>query len=369
MRPFQIGEFQRHRVTKPFRKFCPVAAVYKIEDVDTAVLWSSGKRLILLDVDNTLTHWRSEEISAEVRGWIAQARNQGFQLCILSNTRHPERLERLAKELDIPALRGKFKPSRDMFLTALERFKATAESSVMIGDQLLTDIFGANRTGIDAIWLERLGHHEFIGTRVNRWLEGHIVRWLYNALATPVDAEPEPATAKKPFWERTIVKQFAKFAVVGGTSFIIDAGLTGLFVNGVFIHGRRLCDIIGDQMLGAFPSLSHSSIAWVTDPTKLGAAPLGAVASLVAMLNSFIWNRSWTFETRGADERLAQLRRFLVVSFIGYGIQVAVSSAVFGVQSESNVKTTTIAKAVGAIVAAFWNFGGQRMYAFRKRHR
>ena len=369
MKEFRVGTFERHRVVSPLRSFCPTESAHHLLDVNLAGLYKRGKRLLLLDVDNTMTHWRSDEISSEVRDWIAQAKQLGFHLCILSNTRHPERVFRLAESLDIPALRGKFKPSRSMYLEALDKFDTDADAAIMVGDQLLTDVFGANRSGIEAIWIRPLGAREFRGTKISRWIERRLVYWLYNALATPIDSEPEAPVLEhgKPFFERTVIKQLVKFAIVGGTSFAIDAGLSYLLTTHLKFNSELISPKIGAGVLQIAGGLRH--IAWFQDAKTSGTTLMSAFASLVAIVNSFIWNRWWTFETRGSEERLTQLRRFLVIAVIGYLIQNAVFATLASMMHITQGPRVILAKVPAAAIAAFWNFGGQRLYAFRKKRR
>jgi HAD superfamily phosphatase (TIGR01668 family) len=367
VRKFRVGTFERQRVASPLRPFCPIESTEHVRDVNLAGLFARGKRLLLLDVDNTLTHWRSEEISAEVREWIAQAKQLGFKLCILSNTRHPDRLERLAGSLDVPALRGRFKPSRGMYLEALDKFECEAAEAIMVGDQLLTDVLGANRSGIEAIWVQPMGTREFKGTRISRWIERRLVYWLYNEMSTPMDAEGDEPQIEhaKPFFERTIVKQIVKFGIVGGTSFVIDAGLSYVLTTKLWYHGVLISPQLGAKMLDIAPWLTN--IKWFQDAPTSGTTLMSAFASLLAILNSFFWNRRWTFETRGPEERLAQLRRFFVIAIGGYLIQNALFASLTAIEHITQGPGVILAKVPAAAIAAFWNFLGQRLYAFRKK--
>lgn len=181
MSRFQTGTFNRERL-KLFRKLCPCQAVQSIYEVDLDDLKAKGKKLILLDVDNTLLPWKSEQIPDELFEWVAAIRQAGMQLCILSNTRRPARLARIAARLDIDFIRDKFKPSRRMYELALARYKAEKCEAVMIGDQLFTDVLGANRTGIDAIWVKPIARKEFAGTKISRLGERLVCRRLYRTM-------------------------------------------------------------------------------------------------------------------------------------------------------------------------------------------
>jgi len=65
----------------------------------------------------------------------------------------------------------------------------------MIGDQLLTDIFGGNRMGMHTIMVHTLSDSEFFVTRINRWIEALIRAWLVRQGRWPA---LKPAAAQQP---------------------------------------------------------------------------------------------------------------------------------------------------------------------------
>lgn len=350
------GEFRREDMPSRLRRFSPDEAVHRLTDIDVDTLATEGKSLILIDVDNTLLPWRSEEISDETKAWVDRAKEDGFDLCILSNTRNKERLARIAKILDIPFILDKFKPSTRMYEMALEKFKKEPTDAVMIGDQLLTDVLGANRAGIDAIWVERMASKEFPGTRfLSRNVERLLGVFLYRYFQHPED---EPAPIREGFFQRKVVRQFAKFLVVGGTSFIIDYCVRMTLMYGIPVDGKPLGEVGGQ---------------WVINSTGYGQGgqpedafvPVAAfVAACLAIVNSFIWNRRWTWRIRGAEDRKAQFAKFATVSLIGMVINVVLTT-VFYTIIPGDKAALRIATVLAAGCVAVWNFVGQRVYAFR----
>jgi uncharacterized protein len=360
---WRTGEFDRSLVPEIFHRFVPAHAVNTLVDIDLKKLWDGGKRLIMLDVDHTIVKWKAEEFAEPVLQWIAEAKKLGFDLCIISNTRRPARLGRLSKILEIETVKGKFKPSAEMFHLALAKFNRKPEEAVMIGDQMMTDILGANRAGINAIWVKKMDGKEFVGTKVNRFVERILRSVIYKALITPVDEEADPAAVEqtKPVAERTLVKQIIRFCIVGGTSFIIDVGLTFFFMRGITIHGTALSIVLGDWLRATAPGLFSFS----KDAAGASAPILGGCASLVAMYNSFVWNRAWTFEQKGSAEKLAHLRRFYAVSITGAVWNTIIFSAFVNIIPGHVNRSIAIAKVIAAFIVAIWNFLGQRYYAFR----
>lgn len=185
MRPWQSGTFDRERISPVWHPFLPTQAIDSIHSIDLQVLHETGKRLLLLDVDNTLVVWQSEDLSEEVYHWIQEAKRLGFLVCILSNTNRVERLQRICSHLGVDYIRGRMKPSRVMYRLALVKYQVHANQAIMVGDQLMTDVLGANRSGIDAIWVRQMGGHEFGPTKINRFIESQLTSRIYKALVLP----------------------------------------------------------------------------------------------------------------------------------------------------------------------------------------
>lgn len=361
MRGFRAGQFEREAVNGLLRPFCPTHAVHSLTDVDTKALANRGIKLILIDVDNTLVKWRSMDFAQHTLDWVKEAKANGMQVCIISNTRNTVRLGKLSEILGIPAMRGKFKPNPEMYKQALDKFNVRESEAVMIGDQLFTDIFGANRAGIEAIWLQPISNVDFAPTKISRFGERVIRGYLYRALEVPMDAEPEPPEqiASEPFYERKIVRQFVKFCIVGGTSFVIDYCIR---MTILYAHGVAPYSIEGGQWLIKNVPLLFGSFKSPTDAFFPVAAFCGAS---IAILNSFYWNRLWTFKIRGGEERAAQLRRFVVISLIGLVLNVLIGTLVNYLLPGDSKNSARVATVAAAMIVAIWNFTGQRLYAFK----
>ncbi len=348
MKTWKTGEFDHALVGRGFRKFTPAEAVHGLKEVDLDRLKARNKKLILLDVDHTLVEWKGEAPAAGVAEWLKKAQEMGFQLCLISNTRRPARLMRLSESLNIPVVRGRMKPSRAMFRLALVKFNCAPEEAIMVGDQLVTDIFGANRSGIDAIWVEKMDGPEFKGTALNRAIEGFLKTQIYKALIMREEGEGGPAAQ-----ERTLLKQLSRFVVVGGTSFVIDT-----FVKLVIMRFTGLGLFIGGALQGTFVQ----EILRSSDPLKLASPVAGLIAWGIATFNSLIFNRSWTFEAVGKAPRAVQVRKFYVVTTVAALLNIGLFSFFFNVLPGDSV---LMANVLAAAIVAVWNFLGQRYYAFR----
>lgn len=367
MSNWRSGSFDRARLSRVYHPFAPAHAADSLHAIDLDRLWLEGKRLLLLDVDNTLVSWKGENFSEPVLKWIEKAKGMGFEICIISNTRRVTRLQRLSELLGVETVRGRFKPSRAMFRLALAKFKRPAHEAIMVGDQMMTDILGANRAGIEAIWVRKMEGPEFSGTRINRFVEGLLTGPIYKSIVTPIDeqADAPDIEAKKPLSDRAIVHQLVKFAIVGGSSFVIDLAVKMTLLYYIPAGNDNLGGVFGTWLTNTAPGL----FAFAKDPHEASYPFASIIAAGVAMVNSFVWNRSWTFQIRGKEERAAQMRRFFVVSIIGSAINIAFGSLFNVLIPGEAQKSSLIATILAAIVAAIWNFLGQRLFAFRQRGR
>lgn len=132
----------------------------------------------IVDLDNTITEWNSNDVRLEVEEWFRRIKDEGFRACILSNNGE-QRIKSVAERLGIPFIHRAAKPRRGAFRRAVEVLGVGADHTAVVGDQIFTDILGGNRTGLFTILVKPLAKQEFIGTKINRTMELLILHRLY----------------------------------------------------------------------------------------------------------------------------------------------------------------------------------------------
>lgn len=146
-------------------------------EIDIQRLARLGYKALLLDLDNTLTLWRSLELSEPVREWAHSAIEQGFTICLVSNAQNPDRVEAVARELGCEFIARAKKPMRRGFRRACAKIDVVPEIAVAIGDQLLTDVWGGNRAGLHTVLLRPINRNrEFVGTKFDRLIERCVLK-------------------------------------------------------------------------------------------------------------------------------------------------------------------------------------------------
>ena len=121
------------------------------------LLHEKGIKLLLCDLDYTLAPKSQREPDEGLRRWLRELTQAGVTVMILSNNRSPARVEQFCRELGISYEGHAQKPQTVGFRRAMTRCGVTPEETAMLGDKLLTDMLGANRSGVLALMVEPRG--------------------------------------------------------------------------------------------------------------------------------------------------------------------------------------------------------------------
>lgn len=156
--------------------FRPRLVVRDIHGIDFGRLKAHGIRALILDIDDTLIPREVNDVYPLVFEWVQARKEEGFRLCLTSNSRHPLRVKYFGETLGIPAMHFSLKPLPFAFWRSLEILKAKPEETAMVGDQLFMDILGANLLGIYSIYIDHGKEETFLPRIWMRQLERWIVR-------------------------------------------------------------------------------------------------------------------------------------------------------------------------------------------------
>ena len=136
-----------------------------------------GIRGLIFDVDNTLAF---HDIPADERAvkLFEQLHQLGLKTCLLSNKKEP-RVKDFAQKVNASAYVFKGgKPGTKGYRKAMERMGTVPENTIAVGDQLFTDILGANLAGIYSILVTPMNPKEEIQIVLKRYLEKPVL-WAY----------------------------------------------------------------------------------------------------------------------------------------------------------------------------------------------
>lgn len=147
-------------------------------DINFVKLYQEGYRLLLTDLDNTLISYEEEVATNEIFKKIKELKDIGFEIAIISNN-HKPRVRKFVENLDIKGYASAHKPLTGGIKKAIKGSSKTYLKSeiVIIGDQIMTDIWAANCFGTYNILVNPIKRKtEKWYTRVNRMIENKILK-------------------------------------------------------------------------------------------------------------------------------------------------------------------------------------------------
>jgi len=156
--------------------FFPVERQKSSYVIDYQKWYDQGKRGIIYDIDNTLVP-HGAPATDEAVALFARLKEIGFKACLLSNNKEP-RVKSFAHAVGAYYIYKAGKPKRKGYLRACEIMEITPEQTLFIGDQVFTDIWGANRSGMDCILVNPINPKEEIQIVLKRIPE-KIVLFFY----------------------------------------------------------------------------------------------------------------------------------------------------------------------------------------------
>jgi len=134
-------------------------------------------RAIITDLDNTLVEWDRPLATPEVERWFAALREAGIQVTVVSNNKQ-ERVLTFCQPLGVNYIWAARKPTGRAFMRAVREMDVPIEQTVVIGDQLFTDVLGGNLLGFYTILVVPVTETDGFWTRINRWLERIVLYWM-----------------------------------------------------------------------------------------------------------------------------------------------------------------------------------------------
>lgn len=145
-------------------------------EIDYEGLAAQGYRGLIFDIDNTLVPHGAPADERAIR-LFQRLKALGFQCCLLSNNQLP-RVEMFNRDVQVHFIENAHKPSVKNYLRACELMGTDRDHTVFIGDQIFTDVYGANRAGIRTILVKPIHPKEEIQIVLKRYLE-KIVLFFY----------------------------------------------------------------------------------------------------------------------------------------------------------------------------------------------
>ncbi len=155
-------------------RFFPATECKSTYKIDFEDYYKRGFRGVIFDIDNTLVPHDApaDENAIEL---MKRLKKIGFKICLLSNNKEP-RVKSFNEPLDVLYIYKANKPLKSGYRRAIEIMGTEEKATMSVGDQLFTDVWGANRVGMYTILVRPINPKEEIQIVLKRILEKPILR-------------------------------------------------------------------------------------------------------------------------------------------------------------------------------------------------
>ena len=128
----------------------PKIRLESIYELTPELLAERGISLLMLDLDNTLAPYSGSAPTERLFRWRDDMLRGGITLFIVSNTK-TDRAKSFAAKWQVPYVDAAKKPRSRGINEALRQCSRQPSQAALAGDQLFTDVLGANLAGLCSI--------------------------------------------------------------------------------------------------------------------------------------------------------------------------------------------------------------------------
>ena len=131
-----------------------------LPDISPEYLHSSGVKLLMLDFDNTIVPYTTNLPVEKMECWLQRMKDSGIPVCVVSNSKH-DRVKIFCKKYGIDCITHAKKPFSKGIQQCLAQYGLPKEQCALVGDQIFTDVLGANCAGVRSILVKSIDNHTF----------------------------------------------------------------------------------------------------------------------------------------------------------------------------------------------------------------
>lgn len=154
----------------------PAVMADAVTDLTPKLLQEMGICLLMLDFDNTIVPYTTDHPTEQMTRWLAQMTASPIQICIVSNSRK-DRVRLFCQAQGLDCITHAQKPFPKGIRACLAKYGLPPESCMLAGDQIYTDVLGANTAGVRSVLVKAINNHNF-------WLKArHVLElpWIFAA--------------------------------------------------------------------------------------------------------------------------------------------------------------------------------------------
>jgi len=138
--------------------FIPTIIVDKLTDLTPQQLLNRGITFLMLDFDNTIVPYTTNDPTEEMEQWLSMMQNSKVEICVVSNSKR-DRVVKFCDARGIACITHSRKPFPKGIKQCRDRFGLDLSHAALAGDQIYTDVLGANCAGAASILVTPIHLH------------------------------------------------------------------------------------------------------------------------------------------------------------------------------------------------------------------
>ena len=155
----------------------PKIIANRLTDITPELLHARDIRLLMLDFDNTIVPYTTNEPTQQMAAWLRAMQASDIRLCVVSNSKRP-RVVKFCRKYGLDCITHAKKPFSRGIRECLTRFSLDPAHCALVGDQIYTDVLGANCAGVQSILISAIHNHTI-------WLKlRHVAELPFIAIGT-----------------------------------------------------------------------------------------------------------------------------------------------------------------------------------------
>ena len=156
----------------------PDLYINNVKEIEYEFLKERNIKGLILDVDNTLIDYY-KNMPEGVEEWCKDLQDKNIKFCIASNSNKKEKVKSVSEKLGIPYIFFAKKPLKMGLNKAKKIMKLESSEVAVVGDQIFTDVLGANRCKMFSILVDPIEEKDIFITVIKRPIE-NLIKKNYN---------------------------------------------------------------------------------------------------------------------------------------------------------------------------------------------
>ena len=143
--------------------FCliPDVILKRLTELTPELLSARGISFLMMDFDNTIVPYTTDVPTEPMRAWLEQMKSSNIRLCVVSNSKRP-RVVTFCRTYGLDCITHARKPFQKGISECLTRFHLRPSQAALVGDQIYTDVLGANCAGLTSILVSAIDNHTVV---------------------------------------------------------------------------------------------------------------------------------------------------------------------------------------------------------------